>query len=245
MKCLLLCAGYATRLSPLTDNLPKALLEIEEGKPILDYIIEKVNTINDVDEIIVISNNRFYKQFEEWADKKKNIIPIIVVNDNTNSNEDRLGAIGDLNFTIEKLQIDDEMLIIAGDSLFEFKLLDFVHFYQDRNQPVIACQEINDYEALKRFAVVEMDEKNKITNFIEKPAEPPSNIGSYAVYLYPREICQEIKEYLLLGNNPDQPGRLVEYLYKRMPVYAFVFKENFYDIGTHESLELVRNKYRK
>ncbi len=243
MKCILLCAGYATRLSPLTDNFPKPLLEIAPEKPLLDYILEKVNMLDEVDEIAVITNDRYYQHFVTWAGKKQNTKPIKVVNDHTTSNDDRLGAIGDINYTIEHLNYDDDLLIIAGDSLFEMDLRDFVAFYHQVKSPVIACKINDDYEALKNFAVVTLDENKKIVNLVEKPAEPPSNLAGYAIYLYPREVIPMIKQYLDEGNKPDAPSYLVEYIYQKTPSYGYVFDEAFYDVGSHESLALVRKKY--
>lgn len=135
MKCILLCAGYATRLFPLTQNFPKALLEIEENKPLLDFILEKVNKIKEVDEIYLITNNRYYEHFLAWSQKKENlIIPITVINDHTTTNEDRLGAIGDIEYVIKQKQIEEDVLIIAGDNLFDFNLTDMVQFYHQKKE---------------------------------------------------------------------------------------------------------------
>lgn len=131
MKCLLLCAGYATRLFPLTENFPKALLEVG-NRPLLDYIVDEVNSLDEVDEIYLVTNKRYTPHFEKWAKDKNNIKPIIVFNDNTTNNENRLGAIGDIQFTIEKANINDDLLIIAGDNLFTFKLRDFVDFQKQK-----------------------------------------------------------------------------------------------------------------
>ncbi len=245
MKCILLAAGYATRLSPLTDNFPKPLLEIEEGKSIIDYIVDEVNTLKEVDQILIVTNNRYYKHFVDYEETRNNLKQIIVVNDHTNSNDDRLGAIGDINFVIKELKLNDDLLIIAGDSLFKFKLSKFVEFYHQVNGPVIVCKINNDYEALKSFAVVSLDENKKITNLIEKPEEPPSNLAGYAVYLYPKEVIPMIQTYLDEGHKPDAPSYLTEYIYQRIPSYGFVFEEDFYDVGSHESLALVRKKYQQ
>ncbi len=246
MKCILLAAGYAKRLSPLTDNFPKPLLEIEEGKPILDYILEEVNTIEEIDEIAVVTNARYYHHFLEWAKGKiGNPKPIKIVNDHTTSNEDRLGAIGDIQYTIEELNLQDDLLIIAGDSIFEFKLRDYVDFYHQVKSPLIACKVNDDYEALKSFAVVSLDENKKIVNLVEKPSEPASNLAGYAIYLYPKEVIPMIKQYLEEGHKPDAPSYLVEYVYKKTPSYGFVFEEAFFDVGNHESLKLVRDRYQK
>lgn len=244
MKCILLCAGYATRLFPLTENFPKMLLEIEEGKPLLDYILEKVNEVDSVDEIFAVTNNKYFNHLNDWASKKENIKPIKVVNDNTNSNNDRLGAIGDINYLIDVCGIDDELLIIAGDSLFNYDLNDLISFYKEKNGPVVACKINDDYEALKSFAVVNL-ENDRVVLLEEKPSEPKSNVAAYAMYVYPKEVIKDIKEYLAKGNKLDAPGYLVEYLYKIKPTYGFVFDGPFYDVGNHESLKEVRDIYRK
>jgi len=243
MKCILLCAGYATRLFPLTENLPKALLPIEEGKPLLNYIIEEVNTIDEVDEIFVISNNRYYQILLEWALALNNPKPIKVLNDNTNSNDDRLGAIGDIMFTIEHGHINDDILVIAGDNLFDYKLRDLVDYYHEVKAPIVACKEINDIDLLRRCGVVSVDENNQIIGMVEKPPKPESNIVAFATYLYPKECIKKIKKYLEEGNKPDAPGHLIEYFYKKMPVYSYLFEGNCYDVGTHESLAEVRKLY--
>jgi glucose-1-phosphate thymidylyltransferase len=242
MKCILLCAGYATRLFPLTENFPKALLEIEEGKPLLDYILEEVNTIEKVDEVFVITNNRYYNHFLEWSSNKTGK-PIVVINDNTNSNDDRLGAIGDINFVIDKMKVKDDLLIIAGDNLFNYPLVDVINYYDKVNNPVVCSKKIDNYELLKNFAVLKMDADNKIIELEEKPKEPKSDIAAYATYIYPSFVIPMIKNYLSEGNKPDAPGYLVEYLYKRLPFYAYVFKGECYDVGTHESLKEVREIY--
>lgn len=246
MKCILLCAGYATRLFPLTQNFPKALLEIEENKPLLDYILEKVNKIKEVDEIYLITNDRYYEHFLAWSQKKENpVIPITVINDHTTSNEDRLGAIGDIEYVIKQKQIEDDVLIIAGDNLFDFNLTDMVQFYYQKKGATVCVKEIEDYELLKRLAVAKTDENDRIIDLAEKPAHPESNIGVFANYIYPKEILPLFKQYLEEGNVPDAPGYFVQYLYKIKPVYAYRFQGNCFDVGTHESLKEVRLLYRK
>lgn len=244
MKCILLCAGYATRLFPLTENFPKALLEIEEGKPLLDYILEEVNTIEEIDEIYCITNNRYFPHFKKWQESKSNKKKITVINDQTNSNDDRLGAIGDIKYTIDQMKVDDDLLIIAGDNLFNYALKDVVTYYQTKKSPVVCGKEISDRELLKRFAVATVDKDNKLIELVEKPEEPKSNIAVYATYLYPRKVIPMIETYLKEGNKKDAPGYLVEYLYKRTPVYVYSFQGDCFDVGTHESLKEVRELYR-
>lgn len=241
MKCILLCAGYATRLFPLTENFPKALLEVG-GKPIINYVIDEVNTLNEVDEIYLVTNNKYTPHFKEWADKLNNVKPITVYNDKTTTNENRLGAIGDIEFTIEQAKIDDDVLIIATDNLFTFKLRDFVDFQKQFGTSAI-CVKTEEYENLKRLGVVETDESMKIVGFEEKPEQPKGKYAATAVYLYPRSVVPVFKQYIDEGNKPDAPGNFVAYLYKRLPVYGYAFEGEWFDVGTHEALAQVNELY--
>lgn len=242
MKCILLCAGYATRLFPLTENFPKALLEVG-GRAILDYTLDKVNEIDEIDEIYLVTNAKYTPHFEKWAEEKNNIKPIKVFNDGTTNNDDRLGAIGDIEFTIENAKIDDDILVLATDNLFDFKLLDFYNFYKTKNAPSVCVREESDLNLLKRVGVAKLDENMQITDFEEKPAEPKSKYAVYAEYIYPREVLPEIKKYLEEGNSCDAPGNLVAYMYKKMPTYAYAFEGECYDVGTHEALAQVNELY--
>lgn len=244
MKCIFLCAGYATRLFPLTENFPKALLKVG-GRALLDYILDEVNGLDEVDEIYLVTNAKYTPHFEAWAKEKNNIKPITVINDGTYTNDDRLGAIGDINFTIEKCNINDDVLIIAGDNLFTFKLKDFVDFYKAKNAPSVCVREETDINLLKRVGVAVLDDSNKILDFEEKPAEPKSKYAVYAEYIYPKEILPVFKEYLAEGNSNDAPGNFVAYLYKKMPTYAYPFKGECYDVGTHDALAYVNEIYSK
>jgi glucose-1-phosphate thymidylyltransferase len=244
MKCILLCAGYATRLFPLTENFPKALLEVG-GRPLLDYILDEVNTIEEIDSIYLVTNAKYTPHFEKWADDKNNIKPITVINDGTYTNDDRLGAIGDINYTIETCKLDDDLLIIAGDNLFTFKLNDFVSFQKKLNTPAVCVRREEDLNLLKRVGVVELDENNKILSFEEKPAEPKSNFAVYAEYLYPKNVIPLIKQYLDEGYSNDAPGNFVTYLHKKIDTYAFAFDGVCYDVGTHEALKEVNEIYSK
>lgn len=244
MKCILLCAGYATRLFPITKNFPKALLEIEEGKPLLNYIVEEVNTIPEIDEIYLVTNDRYAKHFEEWSIALNNEKPISIYNDHTTSNEDRLGAIGDINYVVNRANIQEDVIIIAGDNLFTYSLKGVIDYYHEKQGPVVCSTEIDDIQILRQFAVAELNENDQIVNLIEKPQTPPSNIAVYATYVYPKEILDQIRIYLEEGNNPDAPGYFVEYLYKKMPVYAYRFQGECYDVGTHEALDKVRTLYK-
>lgn len=241
MKCVLICAGYATRLFPLTENFPKALLEVG-GRPLLDYIVDEVNTLDEVDQIYLVTNNKYTPHFEAWAQAKNNVKPITVFNDNTTTNENRLGAIGDIQYTIDNAKIDDDMLVIAGDNLFTFKLRDFVDFQKQSGNSAV-CVKPEEYETLKRLGVVETDDTMKIVGFEEKPAEPKGKYAATAVYLYPRSVVPVFKQYIEEGNNADAPGNFVAYLYKKLPVYGFPFEGQWFDVGTHEALAQVNEIY--
>ena len=243
MKCILLCAGYATRLFPLTENFPKALLEVG-GRPIIDYTLDKVNKIEEVDAIYLVTNAKYAGHFSKWAEEKNNVKPITVFNDGTYSNDDRLGAIGDIYYTIQNANIDDDILVLATDNLFEFELTDFVKFYNEKKSPVVCVRE-EKYETLKRLGVAELTEDRRIVGFEEKHAEPKSKYGVYAEYIYPREVLPKIKQYLDEGNSCDAPGNLVVYMYKQLPTYAYEFTGACYDIGTHEALAEVNSIYTK
>ena len=242
MKCILLCAGYATRLFPLTENFPKALLKIG-NRPLLDYILDEVNTLEQVDSIYLVTNNKYTGHFKDWANEKNNIKPITVVNDGTFTNDDRLGAIGDINYTIKQGNIDDDILIIAGDNLFTFALKNFVDFYEEKKSPCICVREEEDINLLKRVGVCELDESNKIIGFEEKPAEPKSKYAGYAEYIYPKEVIPMFEKYLDEGNSNDAPGNFIQYIYNKKPTYAYAFKGDCYDVGTHDALAEVNEIY--
>lgn len=242
MKAIILAAGYATRLYPLTLDRPKALLEVA-GKSIIDYIVEEIETIDEIDEIIVISNHKFYKSFDCWKDSRTSSKKIKVIDDGTTTDEDKLGAIGDIELIIRSEKIDEDVLIIAGDNLFTFRLLDFYEYYKSIDKDCILVQSIEKLEDLKRMAVVLLDENNKVLDLEEKPSEPKSNIAVYASYIYKKETLKLFKQYIEEGNIPDAPGYFPAWLHKRKDIYAFEFTGECYDIGTHESYREVQEKF--
>ena len=242
MKCIILAAGYATRLYPLTKNKPKPLLDVA-GKPILEHILEKVWKVTDINEVFIVTNDRFYPCFIEWKKGYRFPGKIHIVNDGTTTNENRLGAIADLQYTVDKMGIDDEIMVLAGDNLFDFELYDFVEFYRRKAADCISVHEINDVERLKRTGVVEVDRKWKVVSFEEKPENPKTNLAVPPFYIYKKETLPLISEYLKEGNNPDAPGNFIPWLIKKKDVYAFKFEGERYDIGTPESYETVIRLY--
>jgi len=242
MKAIILAAGYATRLYPLTKNQPKPLLEVGR-KPILQYLLEKIEPLELVDEVIIVTNDRFYKQFVDWVARFVFSKKILVLNDGTTSNENRLGALADLGYTIELRQIDEDLLVLAGDNLFDCALTDFVAFYQKVKADCITCHQLPEVEKLRKTGVVEIDRTGKVLSFEEKPLYPRSNLAVPPFYIYCRETIPLLKEYLRFGQNPDAPGYFIPWLLQRKDVYAYQFKGKRYDIGTLESYQQVKELF--
>ena len=242
MVALILAAGYATRLYPLTLNRPKPLLKIGD-KAILDYIIDSLDEIESIHKIVVITNDKFYSHFEEWAAKRKCKAEICVLNDGTLTEDTRLGAIGDIEFAIQKEKINDELLIIAGDNFFTYKLADFYNFYRQHGKDSVVVKEMQDREALKSMGVAIVDEAGQVLEFEEKPQNPRSNLAVYASYLYRRDTVPLFKVYLREGNKPDAPGNFSAWLCRQKPLLAYRFDGECYDVGTPESYKMVNEQY--
>jgi glucose-1-phosphate thymidylyltransferase len=236
VKALILAAGYATRLSPLTDDRPKQLLPVG-GRPIVDWIVEKIHDAG-IEDVHLVTNARFAPQFERWSETNG----VTVHDDGTTTNETRLGAIGDLQF----VALDDDLLVIAGDNLFDFALAGFVGFWNEREQPAsaVAVHDVGTKELARLYGVVAVAEDDRIVEFVEKPADPPSTLIATAAYLYPRAHVRLVDAYLAEGNPPDQPGNLVAWLQRREPVYAYRFPGGWYDIGDRGQLLEADNRMR-
>ena len=232
MKALVLAAGYATRLYPLTLDRPKALLDVG-GKPMLDWILERLVAMG-ADETIVVTNAKFAPQFEEWASGTERVT---VVNDGTTSNDDRLGAIGDIGYVLETLGIDDDLVVIAGDNLVSEDLSGFAEHGRRMGAPVIAIHDVGDLSRMHEYNQIELDADDRIVFFEEKPAEPRTTLSGVALYYYPRQTLPLVRQYLAEGENPDQPGRLIQWLYPRTPVYGWRLPGIWLDIGSREQLE--------
>ena len=240
IKAIILAAGYATRLYPLTLNTAKALLPIN-NKPIINYTINELNKIKAIDKIYVVSNDRFYNDFCTWQKNVETIAPIEILNDKSKSEEDRLGAIGDIQFCIEQKNINEDTIIIAGDNFFTSSLKPYYDFFKENNKDCVCVKEFFDKEKIKQFAVANLDASGKITNLEEKPKYPKSNIAVYACYIYKKNTIALFETYLQEGNKKDAPGHFVEWLYKRKPVLAYKINGECYDIGTIESYEEVKS----
>lgn len=242
MKAIVLSAGYATRLYPLTKDTPKGLLPIGD-KSILDFITDQIETVPEIDEMFIISNHKFYTNFSEWAKKRHTRLKIQVLDDGTTDDSNKLGAIGDIWYTIVNGQIDDDVLVVAGDNFFTFPLNDYIDFYRQKQHDSILVAELEDINDLRRMANAILDDEGKVLSLEEKPQEPKSNCAVFASYIYKKETIGLIGQYLKEGNNPDAPGFFPSWLYQRKPVYAYKFTGECYDIGTHESYREVCEKF--
>ena len=240
MKTIILAAGYATRLYPLTENFPKPLLKVKE-KTILDWLIEDIHTSGLMDEYIVISNHRFAGHFQHWADG--HTLPISVVDDGTETNETRLGAVKDIQYAIEKKKINEDVLVIAGDNVLDFSLVPFVRFGCGNNCSCIMCYEENEPARQQRTAIITVDGENTITSYEEKPREPKSNLAVPPFYFYKAGDVLRIPEALEAGCGYDAPGSFAAWLSSQTPMKAYRMPGNRYDIGNLESYEAIRANY--
>lgn len=244
MKALILAAGYAKRLYPITKDYPKPLLQVGD-KPIIDYIIDKLEAVAEINEIIVVTNSKFISRFKVWAAKHPVKKRISLVDDLTKSNSDRLGAIGDMNFAINKKRIKDDLLVIGGDNLFDGNLNDFLDFTKNRrNKPVIGVYNIRDLHAAKEYGVVKLDKEKRVIEFEEKPKQPKSALVAMCLYYFPKKKIKLIKEYLdAKTEHHDATGFYINWLTNRESVFAFVFHGRWYDIGLHKFYEQAKHGF--
>ncbi len=245
-KALVLAAGYATRLYPITKHISKPLLPVN-GKPMIEYILDKISLIDEIDEIYIVTNKKFYPHFKLWYDRIKAAgvydKKIKIINDNTVKDGTKLGAIGDMKYVVDQENIKDDLLIVGGDNLFEFNLQDTVDYFKEKDQNVVALHDIKDHEAVKKYSVVELNPEDKLIDFEEKPEKPKSTLIAICTYIFKKETLPRITEYIEKGNNPDAPGYFIEWLYENDEIYGWVFSESWYDIGSVEQFEEANLKY--
>ena len=235
MRGVILAAGYATRLYPLTLDRPKALLSVG-GRPMVEHLLERLAEIGGLDEIYLVTNAKFAGAFRHWEASRDRSGEVRIVDDGTGDEESRLGAIGDLELTIRAAAIDDDLLVLAGDNLFSESLAPFADFGRVKDTPALGVYDVGDLEAIRRYNAIELDDDGRVRFFEEKPEQPRSTLTGIALYFYPRSTLGLVREYLEDGNNPDQPGRLVQWLYQRVPVYAWRVPGRWYDVGSRETL---------
>ena len=243
MKAIILAAGYATRLYPLTLNQPKPLLPVGK-KPMIEHIIGNVNRIADVDAIYIVTNDKFYPHFAEWSVKFKSRKPIIIVNDHTKSNDDRLGAVGDINYVLTQARIDDDVLVIAGDNLFDFDLRDMVREFYNKKGSMVAVFDIGDKtKAAGKYGIIETNVDGRIIGFEEKPQNPKTALVSTACYLFTKHDLKFMTSKLKGGQRLDNTGDLIRLLSAEYSVFVFRFGGSWYDIGSHEQYKEVNDRF--
>jgi glucose-1-phosphate thymidylyltransferase len=239
MNVLILAAGYATRLYPLTLNKAKPLLDVAE-KPMLTWIVDNLRGVAGIDTIYIVTNAKFSGDFETWAKNYQRANPEFrfkIVNDGSTSDENKLGAIGDINLVLTRENVlNSDLLVIAGDNLFRESLAGFVD-YAKKTQATVGVHRVDDREAIKKYGVVTLDADRVITHFEEKPKDPKSNLAAIALYFYSKDVLPLFTTYIAAGNNPDQPGRFLQWLYSRKPVSTFEITGHWLDIGSKETLE--------
>lgn len=239
MKLIILAAGYATRLYPLTLNQPKPLLPVAE-KLMLEHVVDNLATIRAIDHAYLVTNAKFASHFEKWTESfyRPNLhFSFTIVNDQSTNEENRLGAIGDMHLVLKKHQIDDDIIVVGGDNLFSDDLSGFGDYCEQKKAPVTGVYDVGDLEQIKKYNSIEIDDEHRIEFFEEKPQVPKSTLTGIALYYYPKSVLPLIYEYIAEGNNPDQPGRLVQWLYPRVPFYVWKVPGLWYDVGSIETLE--------
>ena len=246
MKVILLCAGYATRLYPLTENQPKPLLPIA-GRPILDWILDRLESLEAVEKVYLVTNHRFAPHFQTWSKGARRPWPLQVIDDKTTSNENRLGAIGDLRFVIRQEKIGKEdLLVIAGDNFFDFDLSGFIQSsVTQRPHPVIAVYDVGDFKLARQYGLVRTDPSGRILEFYEKPERPSTTLASCGIYWLPAESRVLLDSYLSRGHNSDQPGHYMRWLSEHAGLFAVPLQGHWLDIGDRESYEKANELFRE
>jgi glucose-1-phosphate thymidylyltransferase len=238
MKAIIPAAGYATRMYPLTKDRPKALLLVD-GKPVIDYTVERLNKLSGIDEIIVVANSRFFHLFAAWAHMHKSLIPITVLDDGTNSEEERLGSVGDIVFALKRSRIKDDVLIVNGDNIFSFDLGIFSESFKNK-QVVIGLFDVGSLEIARRMGTPSLDENNKVISFIEKDKDAMTSLCSVGVYFFSKESIETFYKYTGEGNNPDRFGDFISWLCKRKEIYGHIFsreKDYWFDVGSLDTYQ--------
>jgi glucose-1-phosphate thymidylyltransferase len=238
MKVLILAAGYATRLYPLTLTQPKPLLPVA-GQPMIEHVLDNLAPIGGIDRVYVVTNAKFAAHFQNWSQTyraTKSRLDFTIVNDGSTDDTNKLGAIGDIHLVITREKIQDDLIVVAGDNLFSQSLEDFGRQCREKNAPVLAVYDVGSLEEIKKYNSISLDAAGRITFFEEKPKNPTSTLTGIALYFYPKATLPMIQQYIADGNNPDQPGRLVQWLYQRVPVYTWRVPGIWFDIGSKENL---------
>lgn len=244
MKNIVIAAGYATRLGELTKNFPKPLLKIGENT-ILGRMLDDIDKIPEVDEHIIITNHKFADIFEKWAEEQFYEKPITIVDDGTETNESRLGAVCDLLYAMEQLRIDDDLLVVAADNLLFFSFKEFVDFANEKNSSCIMCHEQPSIEKLQRTGVVELDENHRVTGMEEKPLQPKSHWAVPPFYIYKKKDLDLVRHSVENGCGKDAPGNLAHYMVEHTTMHAWPMSAGRFDIGSLDTYYEAVEKYGK
>ena len=244
MKALILAAGYATRLYPLTRDYPKPLLEVK-GRPIIDYIVDKLKAVPLIDEIYVVTNSKFIRFFRSWAGKIEFHGKITLIDDLTKSNHDRLGAVGDINFVIKKQGMKDDLLVVGGDNLFSGRLKGFLVFsLSHRAAPCIGLYRLSNSKDAGRYGVAKLDRRKEVVSFMEKPRQPQSPLVAMCLYYIPKHLLSSVSVYMReQKKEADTTGGYIAWLKSRVKVYGYVFKGSWFDIGDYKYLNAAKESF--
>lgn len=243
MKVLILAAGYGTRLYSLVRDTPKALLKVK-GRPLVDYILDKAAPLKEVSEIILVTNDKFYSTFQEWGMEKTYPHPICIMNDGTKTPEQRLGSIGDIDFVLRERMMDEDLLVVGGDNLFDGGLEGYIDFAKDKSPSVsIGVYDIQDLQGAKKFGVVGLDDQKKVNSFEEKPEHPKSTMIAMCFYYFPQKSLGLIAKYLAESGTSDTAGDYIRWLYTKNNVYGFQFTGKWYDVGSVETYRQAQKEF--
>jgi glucose-1-phosphate thymidylyltransferase len=243
VNAVILAAGYATRLRPLTESVPKQLLPVG-GRPIIDWILERIRDLDEIDAVHLVTNSRFAPTFEGWAASHR----VVVHDDGTTTNDDRLGAVGDLRLVAERARLEvDELLVLAGDNLFEFSLSEMAEWWRAKGPgtSAVALYDCGDIELATHYGIASTDADDRIVDFVEKPSEPTSTLAATVVYLLAAEHVRLVEAYVSEGHGTDNIGSFLAWLAERQPVYGYRFPGRWYDIGNRDQLLEADNHLRR
>jgi glucose-1-phosphate thymidylyltransferase len=246
MKVLILAAGYGTRLYPLVKDTPKPLLKIGE-KPLINFLLEKIAGLKGLSEVLVVTNNKFANVFRDWAkDHKRFKVPVTIINDGTETPDDRLGSVGDINFVLENEPIKEDLLVIGGDNLFDYDLSHYLAFAQKKDPHItIGVYDINDLNKAQQFGVVVMDKEGQVISFEEKPQSPSSSVIAMCFYYFPQASLKLVREYLKQSKKTDNAGNYIQWLSEKSKVYGYKFEGKWYDIGSIESYFEAQERFKE
>lgn len=231
MNAIFLCAGYGTRLYPLTQDKPKPLLPIA-GEPLINHLMKRLEPIASLEQIVIVSNALFYEPFIQWQKTVPTQRKISIVNDGTHDNDHRLGAIPDLKLGMNALAQESDLIVLAGDNLFEDDLAGFTAYAASKRRAVtVGVYDVKDRQLASKYGLIKTDSSGKIVAFLEKPKDPPTTLASMGIYFFPKETLAHVDRYLQSGGNPDAPGFYIAWLMKQIDVYSYPFKGTWFDVG--------------